>query len=124
MHANDSKNLFASQSIANYRSAKWNGGFVELDWYPTQLPFFKMPGWMFIYRYDLIRNEQQADPTFSKSYNNVDSHTAMIRYYIHQSSRTDLVLHMEYNWYKANAVGDSGGDQIGQALLVGLDFAY
>jgi len=124
MHANDSKNLFASQSIANFRSAKWNGGFVELDWYPTQLPFFKMPGWMLIYRYDLIRNQQQADSSFSNSYNNVDSHTAMIRYYIHQSARTDLVLHMEYNWFKANAVGDGGGDQIGQALLIGFDFAY
>ena len=79
---------------------------------------------MLIYRYDIIRNQQQADRSFSKSYNDVDSHTAMIRYYIHQSARTDLVLHMEYNWYKANAVGDSGGDQIGQTLLVGLDFAY
>jgi len=124
MHANDSKNLFASQGIMNFQNASWNGAFVELDWYPTQLPFVKMPGWLLIYRYDLIRNTQQADPSFAKSYNDVDSHTAMVRYYIHQSTRTDLILHFEYNWYSANGVGIGGGSQIGQVMLVGLDFAY
>ncbi|TAJ29477.1 MAG: hypothetical protein EPO64_03795, partial [Nitrospirae bacterium] len=39
-----------------------------------------------LYRYDLIRNEQQGVRTVSGNYNNVDSHTWMIRYYIHQSA--------------------------------------
>jgi len=130
MHANDSKNLFVGQtnfagsSIVNPQNASWNGAFVELDWYPSQLPFVKMPGWLLIYRYDLIRNTQQADPSVMKSYNDVDSHTAMVRYYIHQSTRTDLIIHAEYNWYSAHGVGTGGGSQIGQVLLVGLDFAY
>lgn len=142
MHAVDSSNLMSSQAGGvnagggtNFQNASWNGGFVELDWYPNQLPFFKMPGWLFTYRYDIIRNVRQGDPTFQKSFNDVDSHTFMARYYIHQSTRTDLALHIEYNWYKAKGVGDftgqgncSGGtecgDWFGQTTLVGLDFAY
>lgn len=124
VHGNDSKNLFASQGIANAQNASWNGGFVELDWYPTQLPLVKMPGWLFSYRYDVIRNSQQGDPTFAKSFNDVDSHTGIARYYIHQSTRTDLAFHVEYNYYRTHGVGTGGGDLLGQTMLVGFDFAY
>jgi hypothetical protein len=136
VHGNDSKNLFVSQGIVNAQNATWNGAFVELDWYPTQLPLVGMPGWFFAYRYDIIRNDRQGDPTFSKNYNNVDSHTFLIRYYIHQSNRTDIALHAEYNTYRtvgvgsANAVLGNGtcapacGNLLGQTMLVGLDFAY
>ena len=124
VHGNDSKNLFVSQGIVNAQNASWNGAFVELDWYPNQLPFFQMPGWLFTYRYDLIRNDRQGDATFAKNYNNVDSQTFMARYYIHQSTRTDLALHAEYNTYRTIGVGTSGGDLLGQTMLVGLDFAY
>jgi hypothetical protein len=124
MHANDSKNLFVSQGIANAQNATWNGALVELDWYPTMLPVFNMPGWLFGYRFDLIRNERQGDPTFAKSFNDVDSHTAFARWYIHQSHRTDIALHLEYNWYRSKGVGVGGGDLLGQTSLVGLDFAF
>ena len=124
MRANDSKNLFASQGIANAQNAVWNGAFVELDWYPTVLPVFNMPGWLFGYRFDLIRNERQGAPTFAKSFNDVDSHTALARWYIHQSTRTDIALHLEYNWYRAKGVGVRGGDLLGQTSLAGLDFAF
>ncbi|WP_455378102.1 hypothetical protein [Petrachloros mirabilis] len=139
MHGNDSKNLFVSQGIANAQNASWNGAFVELDWYPNQLPLLGMPGWLFSYRYDIMRNEKQGDPTFPKNFNNVDSHTFLIRYYIHQSSRTDLALHAEYNMYRTVGIGslNSGtgpsgggscapacGNLLGQTMLVGLDFAY
>ena len=136
VHGNDSKNLFVAQGIANAQNASWNGAFVELDWYPTQLPLVGMPGWFFAYRYDIIRNDRQGDPTFAKNYNNVDSHTFLVRYYIHQSSRTDIALHAEYNTYRtvgvgsANAVLGNGtcapacGNLLGQTMLVGLDFAY
>lgn len=131
MHAVDSSNLISSQNGGvnagggtNFQNASWNGGFVELDWYPTVLPFFDSPGWLLTYRYDLIRNVRQGDPTFVKTYNDVDSQTAMIRYYIHQSARTDLALHAEYNWYKAKGVGANGGNWYGQTTLVGLDFAF
>lgn len=136
MRGNDSKNMFVSQGIANAQNASWNGAFVELDWYPTQLPLVGMPGWLLSYRYDIIRNDRQGDPTFAKNFNNVDSHTVLVRYYIHQSSRTDLAVHAEYNTYRtvgvgaANVVPESGacaptcGNLLGQTMLVGLDFAY
>lgn len=124
MHANDSKDLFLSQGITNAQNAAWNGAFVELDWYPTLMPFVHMQGWLLTYRYDLIRNDRQGDPTFSKSYNDVDSHTFLARYYLHQSSRTDIAIHAEYNTFRAKDVGTGGGDQVGQTMLVGLDFAY
>jgi hypothetical protein len=137
VHGNDSKNLFVSQGIAGAQNASWNGAFVELDWYPTQLPLVGMPGWFFSYRYDIIRNDRQGDPTFAKNYNNVDSHTFLARYFIHQSTRTDIALHAEYNTYRTQGVGSrnavsppSGacapacGNLLGQTMLVGLDFAY
>jgi hypothetical protein len=131
VHAVDSSNLISSQAGgvnaaggSNFQNAAWNGGFVELDWYPSVLPFFNSPGWLFTYRYDLIRNERQGDPTFAKSFNDVDSQTVMARYYIHQSARTDLALHMEYNYYKDKGVGANSGNLYGQTTLVGLDFAF
>jgi hypothetical protein len=89
MWGNDSKNMFVSQGIADAQNASWNGAFVELDYAPALLPFFEMPDWFFAYRYDLIRNNRQGDPTFAKNYNNVDSHTVLVRYFIHHSTRTD-----------------------------------
>ena len=124
MHGNDSKNLFVSQGIVNAQNASWNGAFVELDWYPTLLPLFDSPGWLFSYRHDVIRNERQGDPTFTKHYNNVDADTVLARYYLHQSNRTDIALHAEYNTYRSKGVGAAGGDLLGQTMLVGLDFAY
>lgn len=124
MHGNDSRNLFMAQGIPNAQGASWNGAFVELDWYPTQLPFLGIPGLLFSYRYDVIRNSKQGDPTFAKNFNDVDSHTGMLRYYIHQSSRTDLAFHLEYTYYRAQGVGTGGGALNGQTTLVGLDFAY
>ena len=74
MLANDSKNVFASQGVINPQAARWTGGFVELDYYPNELPFFETPGWFFAYQFGLIRNIQQGDPTFADDYNNVNSH--------------------------------------------------
>lgn len=124
MMGNDSKNMFVSQGIADAQNASWNGAFVELDYAPALLPLFDMPDWFFAYRYDLIRNNRQGDPTFAKNYNNVDSHTFLVRYFIHHSTRTDLAVHAEYNNYRTTGVGANGGDLQGQTMLVGFDFAY
>jgi hypothetical protein len=124
MHGNDSRNLFVWQGVANAQGASWNGAFVQLDWYPNQLPFLGIPGLLMSYRYDVIRNTKQGDPSFAKNYNDVDSHTGMLRYYIHQSTRTDLAFHLEYNYYRTQGVGGGGGALNGQTTLVGLDFAY
>ena len=122
MFGYDSSNLFSSQGVANAQNAHWNGGFIELDYNPIQLP-----KWLFIYRYDWITNTQQgnADTTLIPgNFNNVQSHTIMARYYIHQSTRTDLALHAEYNYYRDTTVGGSGGNLYGQTTLVGFDFAF
>ena len=124
MYGNDSKNLFVSKGIPNAQNASWIGAFVELDWYPTLLPLLEMPGWLFSYRYDVIRNVRQGDPSFAKDYNDVDSHTFLARYYLHQSTRTDIALHAEYNTYRTNRVGTGSGDLLGQTMLTGLDFAF
>ena len=124
LYGNDSKNLFASQGILNAQQASWYGAFVQLDWYPTLLPVVHAPGWLFSYRYDLIRNTRQGNPDFATNYNNVDSHTFMARYYLHQSSRTDIALHAEYNFYQTAGVGTGRGDLHGQTLLTGIDFAF
>ncbi|MEW6544309.1 MAG: hypothetical protein AB1411_11935 [Nitrospirota bacterium] len=123
IHAQDDKNLMTATSVVNRQDARWNGGFVELDWYPNELPFFGTPGWLFLYRYDVVRNEQQGNRTFRGDFNNVDSHTWMSRYYLHFSSRTDIAWHTEYNWFRSRATGNNGQDTIGQMFFTGFDFA-
>lgn len=124
MYAKDSVNMFAAQGIAAPQNAAWTGGFVQLDWFPSKLPLLDMPGWLLTYRFDAIRNQAQGDSSFQKNFNDVDSHTWMARYYIHQSNRTDLALHAEFNTFRAKGVGPNGGDQVGQTMLTGLDFAF
>ena len=117
MFANDSSKLISAVPAQN---AHWNGGFIELNYNPIQLP-----KWLFIYRYDWITNTQQGAPTtVVGNFNNVQSHTVMARYYIHQSTRTDLAFHAEYNYYRDTAVGGGGGNLYGQTALVGFDFAF
>lgn len=124
IHAVDSKDLITNSSALGPRQdAVWNGGFVELDWYPNELPLFGIPGWLLLYRYDFIRNEQQGVTTVPGNYNNVDSHTWMTRYYIHQSARTDIAWHTEYNWFRTRATGTNGRDTVGQLVFTGIDFA-
>jgi hypothetical protein len=133
MYANDSAGLFsntqtlptnADGTTGTFRNAAWQGGFVQLDWYPSLLPVFNSPGWLFSYRYDLIRNIRQGISSFADNYNDVDSHTFMARYFIHQSNRTDIALHAEYNFYTDTGVGQNGSDAKGKTMLVGLDFAF
>ncbi|MDE3051893.1 MAG: hypothetical protein KGJ48_18585, partial [Nitrospirota bacterium] len=81
--------------------------------------------------------DRQGDASVAKNYNNVDSHTFLARYYIHQSSRTDIALHLEYNTYRTVGVGAANvvtpgsgtcapacGNLLGQTMLAGLDFAF
>jgi hypothetical protein len=130
IHGNDSKQLFIPLALIQgvsqnaVQNASWNGGFVELDYYPSLLPILKMTDWFFSYRYDIIRNDRQGFASFNKNFNNVDSHTVAVRYFLHQSTRTDVALHMEYNWYRDRSVAANGADLIGQTVLTGVDFAF
>lgn len=119
MHANDSKKLFASQGISGAQNAVWNGAFAGLDYNPVQIP-----AWLFSYRYDVIRNSRQGDPTFAKSFNDVNSHTVMARYNFNISTRVDTTLHAEYNYFQTKKTNAEGGNQTGQAGLLAFDFAF
>ncbi|TLY22806.1 MAG: hypothetical protein E6K68_02015 [Nitrospirae bacterium] len=118
MFANDSSNLITTVSGLPAQNAHWNGGFIELNYNPIQLP-----KWLFIYRYDWITNTQQGDPAVPGNVLNEQGHTIMARYYIHQSTRTDLALHAEYN---SSRIGGGGvtGNEYTQTTLVGFDFAF
>jgi len=119
MRAKDSQTLFSSQAIPNAQAAEWNGGFLEVDYNPIQLPT-----WLFGYRYDMVQNTQQGDSTFSKSFNDVASHTLLARYNFNISARVDTTFHVEYNYFTTKKTNPTGGDQTGQTTLVAFDFAF
>ncbi|MBI3810755.1 MAG: hypothetical protein HY283_00905 [Nitrospirae bacterium] len=121
MHANDNKKLFSLQPtpIAGAQNAVWNGAFAGLDYNPVQIP-----AWLFSYRYDVIRNSRQGDPTFAKSFNDVNSHTVMARYNFNISTRVDTTLHAEYNYFQTKKTNAEGRNQTGQTGLLAFDFAF
>jgi hypothetical protein len=132
MYANDHAGMFAATQRAptnangttgRFQNAAWHGGFAQLDWYPTQLPVLGS-GYLFSYRYDRIQNVRQGISAFAHNYNNVDSNTFMARYYIHQSARTEFVLHTEANFYTDKGVGVDGSALNGKSVLVGFDWAF
>jgi hypothetical protein len=131
MFARDSRDMFVNNGVVptltsgTIQDAKWNGGFMELDYNPIQ--FQK---WLLIYRYDWITNTQQADNSFSLpngnlagNFNNTRQHTAGIRYNFHVSSRTDVALHLEFSHLTGKFTAASGGDQVQDTGLIGFDFA-
>jgi hypothetical protein len=134
VYAVDSEALFASQGDRGAQTARWNGAFVELDWYPTSLPLgslFDSPNWLFIYRYDLIRNVQQGakftnDGTLPipDNFNDVDSHTFQMRYYFHFNARTDIAWNTTFNYFRTQDTGRNGLDLVGQQFTTGFDFAF
>ena len=127
--AKDTQPLFSAAGVGavNPQEARWNGGFVEADYNPVQLQ-----KWLFIYRYDWITNTQQPDGSgllgngliMPGNFNNVQEHTAMIRYNFHISSRTDVALHLEYNHLRNRLTAASGGDQSLDQMMTGFDFAF
>lgn len=117
MIANDSKDLFASQGIANAQASRWHGGFVEADYVVTNQA-------VVYYRFDWIRNSFQGDPTFDKRFGNVESHTVAARYHLYQSKRTALALHAEFSNTKISKTGAFGEDQTARVGFVGADFSF
>jgi hypothetical protein len=121
MRAKDSQKMFSSQpTIAtNAQDADWNGGFLEVDYNPIQLP-----KWLLSYRYDMVQNTQQGDSRFSNSFNDVSSHTLLARYNFNITARVDTTFHVEYNYFTTKKTSPTGGDQTGQTTLVAFDFAF
>ena len=143
MFARDTQGLFnalvnpsSNVNVAPYaplgstQEAHWNGGFVEADYNPVQFP-----KWLFVYRYDWITNTQQPDSAYAGNFNNIAAHTAMIRYNLHISTRTDFALHAEYSHLRDRGTAASGGNRISglsgvggdqrqDTMLVGFDFAF
>lgn len=133
MFARDSRDMFVNNGVVpgltsgTIQDAKWNGGFMELDYNPIQ--FQK---WLLIYRYDWITNTRQPDDSTILSnglaaagnFNNTRQHTAGIRYNFHVSSRTDAAVHLEFSHLTGQFTAASGGSQVQDTSLVGFDFAF
>jgi hypothetical protein len=121
MRAKDSQKMFSQTNPIpqNAQDADWNGGFLEVDYNPIQLPT-----WLFGYRYDIVQNTQQGDSTFSNSFNDVSSHTLLARYNFNITARVDTTFHVEYNYYTTKKTNPTGGNQTGQTTLVAFDFAF
>lgn len=126
MRAQDGIGLFNNNpAVINPQTARWNGGFAELDYSPDN--FFGIKDMLFLYRYDIIRNQQQGSNVpamFPKTFNDVNSHTWLARYNFHYSSRTDIALHLEYNMTDVKQVALNFGNQKERTTLVGFDFAF
>jgi hypothetical protein len=119
MFAKDTTGIIQASGTANPQEAHWNGGFIEADYNPTSLP-----KWLFIYRYDWITNTQQPDSSMLVgNFNNLQGHTAAIRYNFMFTNRTDIALHLEYSYLRDRGTAASLGDQRQNTMLVGLDFA-
>ncbi len=116
MHAGDSERLF-TPTTGTPAKASWNGGFAEFNYMPKD-------DIILVYRFDIVRNSNQGDNGAPASFNNTDSHTALLRYMVLTSTRADLALHLEYNNTKTRKTAGDGSDQTAQTFLVGWDFAY
>jgi hypothetical protein len=97
------------------RDAKYNGGFVEVQYQP--LPILIFDG-----RYDVVRNTQQSDPAVSHSEGNQQQMVLSARYYLNISTRTDLALHAEFSQLRTTVVGAQ--DDIVKNALLAFDFAF
>ena len=129
MHGRDAGALFCSDNGAGRcdpsptaQDAVWNGGFAEINYLAT-------PQLMVVYRYDLVRNDRQIDTSFSDHFNDVDSHTAALRYAIFISTRAALLAHLEYNRTESRSVTqDPATLQVqnvrANTVLAGFDFAF
>lgn len=99
------------------RDGTFDGGFLEIGYTPAlKLTAFG--------RYDLIRNQQQADPSTLKALNDQDAVTLGIRRTIQYSTRAEFAVHAEYSNKLTKGGADDGSDLRLQTVFVGLDFGY
>ena len=130
MHGSENKNLFCSPDTStglcpvppNAQDASWNGGFFEAD-------YLFNPKLMLVYRYDIVRNQKQGDLNLPENFNDVDSHTAVVRYSIWLSTRTTVWSHIEYNRTETKSINsDSSTGElkniVANTLLAAVDFAF
>ena len=104
------------------RDAIWNGGFAELNYLAT-------PNLMVVYRYDVVRNSRQIDASLPSHFNNVDSHTAAVRYAIVVNTRDEIWAHVEVNRTSTRSATQDPvtlqfQDVTANTALIGFDFAF
>lgn len=129
VHGQDAGELFCSPVPTGRcvppptaQTATWNGGFAELNYLAT-------PNMMIAYRYDIVRNSRPIDSTLSKKFNDIDSHTASVRYAILVTTRDEVWIHTEFNRTESRAVTQDPvtletRNVVANTLLIGLDFAF
>jgi hypothetical protein len=104
-------------SIAGFRNATWNGGFVETHWVQNpQLVFFQRSEW--------IRMSQQADPASPSNLGNLDNYVFGYRYYPIMNSRAGFAWHNEYSWIRGRGLAPDGSDLTSNSLMLGFDFDF
>jgi hypothetical protein len=125
MHGHD--NVFLGNGVPANQPSKlppgavgpsWNGGYIEGHYNPnTRL--------IFVGRYELIRMEQQANPSIRPGLGNLDTWTVGYRWYPFMSPRAGLAWLQEYSRISnIGAAPLSGKDDMRDSLLMGFDFDF
>jgi hypothetical protein len=125
MHGHD--NVFLGNGVPANQPSKlppgavgpsWNGGYIEGHYNPnTRL--------IFVGRYELVRMEQQANPSIRPGLGNLDTWTVGYRWYPIMSPRAGLAWLQEYSRISnIGAAPLSGKDDMRDSLLMGFDFDF
>jgi hypothetical protein len=125
MHGHD--NVFLGNGVPANQPSKlppgaagpsWNGGYIEGHYNPnTRL--------IFVGRYELVRMEQQANPSIRPGLGNLDTWTVGYRWYPFMSPRAGLAWVQEYSRISnTGAAPLSGKDDMRDSLLMGFDFDF
>jgi hypothetical protein len=112
---------------AGARSASWNGGFLDVD-------YFLSPQLVFTSRAEAIRMGQQGNPTIAGDTGNLDALTFGYRWYPIMFSRAGLAWFQEYSINRtrgathingsALAPSQNNADVLSSSYAMGFDFDF
>ncbi|MDA2925180.1 hypothetical protein MYX84_04210 [Acidobacteria bacterium AH-259-O06] len=96
--------------------ATWQGWFGEAN--------LVKPPYMFIYRYDGVRNIRQGIGRIPNDFNDVDSHTLAIRRFVFLPAFQAVVFHADYSITTTRRTALNGSNQTFHIAFVGFDFLF
>jgi hypothetical protein len=99
------------------QNGSYNGGFLEAFY------TFSIKNTLF-FRYDMIRNSQQAIPGSPANLNDQDGETLGLRHTFQFSNHTEYALHVEVSTLNTKGTAFDGSDVRNKYFFAGLDFAY
>jgi hypothetical protein len=112
-HGADSRDLITDAT----RDGTYNGGFLEVAYTPTlhTTPFF---------RYDAVRNNNQALPDVPRNANDVSQFTVGIRHTLNYSTRAEYALHGEFSSLRTRGAAAGDSTVTANTIFLGVDFAF